>query len=61
MGMGFRCVIAPSFGDIFHNNCFQNGLLPVRLPEDLIRRMAEAMEGAPAMPASPSTWSDRWW
>jgi 3-isopropylmalate/(R)-2-methylmalate dehydratase small subunit len=36
MGMGLRCVIAPSFGDIFHNNCFQNGLLPVRLPEDLI-------------------------
>ncbi len=47
LGMGFRCVIAPSFGDIFHNNCFQNGLLPVRLPEDLIRRMAEAMEASP--------------
>ena len=31
MGMGVRCVIAPSFGDIFFSNCFQNGLLPVKL------------------------------
>ncbi len=30
---GIRCVIAPSFADIFFNNCFQNGLLPVALPE----------------------------
>ena len=53
MGMGVRCVIAPSFGDIFHNNCFQNGLLPVRLPATIIRRIAEAMEEhPPAMPAS---------
>ena len=44
MGMGLRCVIAPSFGDIFHNNCFQNGLLPVRLPFEIIQRMAAAME-----------------
>jgi len=47
MGMGFRCVIAPSFGDIFHNNCFQNGLLPVRLEEAMIRRIAEATEASP--------------
>ena len=30
---GFRCIIAPSFADIFYNNCFQNGLLPITLPE----------------------------
>ena len=30
---GFRAVIAPSFADIFYNNCFKNGLLPVRLDE----------------------------
>lgn len=30
---GFRCIIAPSFSDIFYNNCFQNGLLPIRLPQ----------------------------
>ena len=47
MGMGLRCVIAPSFGDIFHNNCFQNGLLPVRLPFEVIQRMAAAMEESP--------------
>lgn len=31
---GIRAVIAPGFGDIFHGNCFKNGLLPIRLPED---------------------------
>ena len=33
---GFKCVIAPSFADIFYNNCFQNGLLPVVLPEETV-------------------------
>ena len=47
MGMGIRCVIAPSFGDIFFANCFQNGLLPVRLPIEAIRRIAEQTEEAP--------------
>jgi 3-isopropylmalate/(R)-2-methylmalate dehydratase small subunit len=31
---GFRSVIAPSFGDIFYNNCMKNGIVPVRLPDD---------------------------
>ncbi|MBI2751929.1 MAG: 3-isopropylmalate dehydratase small subunit [Betaproteobacteria bacterium] len=35
-GMGIRCVIAPSFGEIFHGNCVQNGLLAIRLPQDVI-------------------------
>lgn len=47
MGMGVRCVIAPSFGDIFFANCFQNGLLPVRLPIEEIRRIAEETEASP--------------
>jgi 3-isopropylmalate/(R)-2-methylmalate dehydratase small subunit len=47
MGMGVRCVIAPSFGDIFFANCFQNGLLPVRLPIEAIRRIAEETEASP--------------
>ncbi|WP_191086074.1 3-isopropylmalate dehydratase small subunit [Roseococcus microcysteis] len=47
MGMGVRCVIAPSFGDIFFANCFQNGLLPVRLPIEEIRRIAEETEAGP--------------
>jgi 3-isopropylmalate/(R)-2-methylmalate dehydratase small subunit len=33
MDYGFRCVVAPSFADIFYNNCFKNGLLPVTLTE----------------------------
>lgn len=40
MAMGVRCVIAPSFGDIFHANCFRNGLLPVVLPEDALEKLA---------------------
>ncbi len=36
---GFRCVIAPSFADIFYNNCFQNGILPVSLSEDAVARL----------------------
>ncbi|MFW1905603.1 3-isopropylmalate dehydratase small subunit, partial [Acinetobacter baumannii] len=36
---GFRTVIAPSFADIFFNNCFKNGLLPVILPEDIVDQL----------------------
>jgi len=36
---GFRVIIAPSFADIFYNNCFQNGILPVRLPEDQVEEL----------------------
>ena len=45
---GFRCIIAPSFADIFYNNCFKNGLLPVVLDAAVIERLfkeAEASEG----------------
>jgi 3-isopropylmalate/(R)-2-methylmalate dehydratase small subunit len=35
-GMGIRCVIAPSFGEIFAGNCFQNGVLPIRLPAAVV-------------------------
>jgi 3-isopropylmalate/(R)-2-methylmalate dehydratase small subunit len=36
---GFRCVIAPSFADIFFTNCFKNGLLPIVLREDEVERL----------------------
>jgi 3-isopropylmalate/(R)-2-methylmalate dehydratase small subunit len=40
---GFRALIAPSFADIFYNNCFKNGLLPIRLPDsELDKLFAEA-------------------
>ncbi|MBV9841795.1 MAG: 3-isopropylmalate dehydratase small subunit [Sphingomonadaceae bacterium] len=37
--IGMRCVIAPSFGDIFYGNCFKNGMLPVRLPVEQVERL----------------------
>lgn len=40
MAAGIRCVIAESFGEIFYNNCFQNGLLPVQLDAALIQLLA---------------------
>jgi 3-isopropylmalate/(R)-2-methylmalate dehydratase small subunit len=45
---GFRVIIAPSFADIFYNNCFKNGILPITLPDaqvDELFRRAEANEG----------------
>jgi len=45
---GFRCLIAPSFADIFYNNCFNNGILPVTLEGHLVRELfneVEATEG----------------
>lgn len=41
---GFRCVIAPSFADIFFNNCFKNGLLPIVLEEEIVDRLFEEVE-----------------
>ena len=44
--MGFRCVVAPSFGEIFHANAFKNGLLPVALaPAEVASLMDDAREG----------------
>ena len=44
---GIRAVIAPSFGDIFFNNSFQNGLLPVVLPAAAVEALIAALEQAP--------------
>jgi 3-isopropylmalate/(R)-2-methylmalate dehydratase small subunit len=44
---GFRAVIAPSFGDIFRNNCYQNGLLPVALPDNIVRQLLDRAENEP--------------
>ncbi|MAO91046.1 MAG: 3-isopropylmalate dehydratase small subunit [Rhodospirillaceae bacterium] len=41
---GIRCVIAPSFADIFHGNCFKNGILPIRLPEETVKSLMEKSE-----------------
>jgi 3-isopropylmalate/(R)-2-methylmalate dehydratase small subunit len=41
LDFGIRCVIAPDFADIFHNNCFKNGVLPVRLPREVCEKLME--------------------
>jgi 3-isopropylmalate/(R)-2-methylmalate dehydratase small subunit len=41
---GIRCVIAPSFGPIFYNNCFQNGVLPVVVPAKVVADLAAEVE-----------------
>ncbi len=41
LDFGIRCVIAPDFADIFHNNCFKNGILPVRLPREVCEQLIE--------------------
>ena len=43
---GFRAVIAPSFADIFYNNCFKNGLLPIILSEDQVAQLFGELEAA---------------
>jgi 3-isopropylmalate/(R)-2-methylmalate dehydratase small subunit len=49
LDFGIRCVIAPDFADIFYNNCFQNGILPIRLPQaDVDKLMDDAARGANA-------------
>ncbi|KEO79452.1 MULTISPECIES: 3-isopropylmalate dehydratase small subunit [Paenibacillus] len=39
MDYGFRCVIAPSYADIFYNNCFKNGILPIKLSEEQVEEL----------------------
>ena len=49
LDFGIRCVIAPSFADIFYNNCFKNGILPVVMPQEVVDiLMADARKGANA-------------
>jgi 3-isopropylmalate/(R)-2-methylmalate dehydratase small subunit len=50
LDFGIRCVIAPSFADIFYNNCFKNGILPIALPqEEVDKLMDDANRGANAV------------
>lgn len=50
LDFGIRCVIAPSFADIFYNNCFKNGILPIALPQSEVDKlMDDASRGANAI------------
>jgi 3-isopropylmalate/(R)-2-methylmalate dehydratase small subunit len=44
LDFGIRCVIAPSFADIFYNNCFKNGILPIKLPKEIVDELMEDAE-----------------
>ena len=49
LDFGISCIIAPSFADIFYNNCFKNGILPIQLPaEDMDKLLDDAERGANA-------------
>jgi 3-isopropylmalate/(R)-2-methylmalate dehydratase small subunit len=49
LDFGIRCVIAPSFADIFYNNCFKNGILPIKLPQSEVDKlMDDAVRGSNA-------------
>lgn len=41
---GIKCIIAPSFADIFYNNCFKNGILPIVLPNDQVEELVKLAE-----------------
>ena len=58
---GIRCILAPSFADIFYNNSFQNGLLPLRLPEDTIRKIMDHVLGHPGVELTVDLEANRLW
>ena len=60
-GYGIRCVIAPSFADIFHNNCYQNGLLPVVLPEADVQRLMDKLKQDPGTRLTVDLEAQRIW
>lgn len=41
LDFGFKCIIAPSFADIFYNNCFKNGILPIKIDDKIVIELAE--------------------
>ena len=47
LDQGFRCIIAPSFADIFYNNCFQNGILPVVLTAEEVQALFQRVTATP--------------
>jgi 3-isopropylmalate/(R)-2-methylmalate dehydratase small subunit len=58
---GFKVVIAPSFADIFHSNCFQNGLLPIVLPEETVQQIIQNAERDPGYRLHVDLEAERVW
>ncbi len=50
LDMGIRCLIAPSFADIFYNNSFKNGILPIQLPQEQVDQLMDEAETNPEAP-----------
>jgi len=58
---GFRCIIAPSFADIFYNNCFQNGILPIVLPREAVRKIMDNAQAEPGYRLNVDLEAQRVW
>ena len=58
---GFKVLIAPSFADIFRNNCLENGLLPIVLPEETVQRIIANAEADPGYRISVDLEAERVW
>ena len=58
---GVRCIIAPSFADIFYNNCFKNGVLPLRMPEEEVRAIMEKATSQPGVNLTVDLEGQRVW
>ena len=58
---GIRCIIAPSFADIFYNNCFKNGVLPLRMSEEDVRKVMEKATVRPGVNLTVDLESQRIW
>ena len=58
---GIRCIIAPSFADIFYNNCFKNGVLPLRISEDDVRVIMDKATEKPGLNLTVDLEGQRVW
>ena len=58
---GIRCIIAPSFADIFYNNCFKNGVLPLRMSEEEVRAIMDKAASKPGVNLTVDLEGQRVW
>ena len=58
---GIRCIIAPSFADIFYNNCFKNGVLPLRMSEEDVRAIMDKATSNPGVNLTVDLEDQRVW
>ncbi len=58
---GIRCIIAPSFADIFYNNCFKNGVLPLRISEEHVRTIMDRATQNPGLNLTVDLEGQRVW